>query len=305
MSKIIVTGGAGFIGSHMTDLLISKGHEVVILDNLSSGKKSNINKKAKFHKVDILNLKKIKPLFKGVDYVFHMAAMARIQPSIIDPAQSIENNILGTTNVLIAARDAKVKKVIYSASSSFYGDQKYYPLYEEMIGDFKNPYSLSKYVGEELCKLFTRLYGLKTVSLRYFNVYGKRQLTEGAYSTVVGIFLRQIRDNEPITIVGNGSIRRDFTHVSDIVRANFLAMKKGNGSINLGTGTNYSINRIGDILLKEFLGISLKEALKIKKAIYIPKRPGESKITIANNDKAKNILDWHPSVIFDEGIKEL
>ncbi len=305
MSKIIVTGGAGFIGSHVTDLLIEAGHEVHILDNMSSGKKENINKKAIFHKVDICKLEKIVPFFVGIDYVFHLAAMARIQPSIIDPITTLQNNILGTTNVLIAARNAKIKKVIYSASSSYYGDQEVYPLKEEMRGNFKNPYSFSKYAGEELCKLFTDLYGLQTVCLRYFNVYGPRQLVEGAYSTVIGIFIRQIKTGEPVTIVGDGTIQRDFTNVKDVARANVLAMERGSGVINIGCGENYSINEVAHIILTEFAGISLEIALKDGKAVYIPARPGESKITLADNTKARMILGWIPSVSFKEGIKQL
>ena len=287
--KILVTGGAGFIGSHLVDALIELGHEVIVIDNLSTGKVENINPKANFFKLDICNFEHIRYLFKGVDYVFHLAAMARIQPSIVDPSETMLNNVMGTTNVLIAARDAKVKKVIYSASSSSYGDQKVYPLTEDMKGDFKSPYSLSKYVGEELCQMFSKLYGLDTVSLRYFNVYGKRQLTEGAYATVLGIFMKQVKGGEPMTIVGDGEIRRDFTHVSDVVHANLLAMEKGTGVINIGTGVNYSVNEVAKLVGGDW--------------VYIPARPGESRITLADNSKARLLLDWKPTISFEEGIK--
>lgn len=287
--KVAVTGAAGFIGSHIVDALIELGHEVIIIDNLSTGKKENINPKATFYNLDIRNFEDIKPLFKDVDYVFHLAAMARIQPSILNPAETMLNNVMGTTNVLIASRDAKVKKVIYSASSSSYGDQKVYPLKEDMKGNFKSPYSLSKYVGEELCQMFSKLYNLDTVCLRYFNVYGKRQLTEGAYATVLGIFMQQVKNGEPMTIVGDGEIRRDFTHVSDVVSANLLAMEKGTGVINIGTGVNYSVNEVAELVGG--------------KSIHIPARQGESLITLADNSKAYAVLGWKPTISFEEGIK--
>ncbi len=307
MSRILVTGGAGFIGSNLVDALIEQGHEVSILDNFSSGKWENINPKAAVVQADICNLEAITPVFKDIEYVFHTAAMARIQPSIIDPIETIKNNILGTTNVLLAARDAKVKKVIYSASSSYYGDQDKSPLTEDMVGVTKNPYSLAKHVGEELCRIFRELYGLDTVSLRYFNVYGKRQLDEGAYCTVIGIFLRQVKNREPITIVGDGEIRRDMTNVDDVVRANILAMEKETYGkvINIGTGTNYSINEAADFILRRTLDLGLEDALKWGHAVYIPARPGESRETLADITKAREILGWEPLVSFKEGIKAL
>ena len=299
------------------------------MDNLSSGKRTQVNKKAKFIKTDVRNLKKIKPYFKGADYVFHLAARARIQPSIKDPIPTFDNNITGTLNILLAARDAGVKRVIYSASSSSYGDQDTLPLYEGMTPHFKSPYSLSKYVGEELCKLFSNLYGLETVSLRYFNVYGPRQLTTGAYATVVGIFLRQLRDNKPLTIVGDGSIQRDFTHVFDVVRANILATqsnKVGRGEvINIGTGHNYSIKQVATMILSPIstpLSASgyqarvtltvpiepeaaLAAALKSDRAVYVPSRPGETRRTLANISLARQLLGWKPVISFEEGLAML
>jgi len=242
-TKVLVTGGAGFIGSHLVDALIERGFDVIVIDNLSTGKKENLNPKAKFYKADIRDLEKIKPLFKKVSYVFHLAAQPRIQPSIINPAESHSNNVVGTLNVLIAARDAKVKKFIYSASSSAYGDQEKLPLREDMSPRPKSPYSLFKLIGEQYCKLFTEIYDLPTVCLRYFNVYGPRQSCEGAYATVIGIFLRQAKAGEPLTIVGDGNQTRDFTNVMDVVKANILAMESsrvGQGEvINIGTGKNY------------------------------------------------------------------
>ena len=293
--KALVTGGAGFIGSNLVDKLIEQGHEVVVVDNLSTGNKKYLNPKAKFRKLDIRNLKKIKPVFKGVDYVFHLAAQPRIQPSIINPAESHSNNVVGTLNVLIAARDAKVKKFIYSASSSAYGDQKNLPLKEDMIPGPKSPYSIFKLIGEQYCKLFNELYGLPAVSLRYFNVYGPRQSCEGAYATVIGIFLKQARAGESLTIVGDGNQTRDFTHVRDVVRANVLAMqsnKVGKGEIiNIGAGKNYSINKIASLISD--------------KVAYISLRPGEVQDTLADNSLAKKLLNWRPEISIEEGIEEL
>ncbi len=326
--KAVVTGGAGFIGSHLTDALIRDGFEVIVLDNLSTGKRSQVNKGAKFVKVDVRNLKKIKPYFKGVDLVFHTAAQARMQPSIKDPTMTFDNNINGTLNVLLASRDERVKRLIYSASSSFYGDQKTMPFYEEMTHDFKNPYALSKYIGEELCKLFSKLYGLETVSLRYFNVYGPRQLSSGAYATVIGIFLKQAKEGKPLTIVGDGTMCRDFTHVYDVVRANILAAssnKVGSGEvINIGPGKNHSINEVAALILApntlQLFGgseaktvafensqpeVVLAVALKDGRAKYVPFRINESQRSLANNSKARELLGWKPAISFEDGIAML
>lgn len=333
-TKVLVTGGAGFIGSHLVDSLIGDGFDVTVIDNLSTGKKSQVNKKAKFIKADIRNLKKIKPYFKGVDQVFHLAAKARIQPSIKDPISSFDHNVMGTLNVLLAARDAGVKRVVYSASSSSYGDQDVLPLHEEMTPRFKSPYSLSKYVGEEMCRLFSNLYGIESVSLRYFNVYGPRQLLSGAYATVVGIFLKQFKNGKPLTIVGDGSIQRDFTHVFDVVRANILAAQSdrvGKGEvINIGTGKNYSINEVASMILtppelghtlpvrdlnnpRLVVGIApnikpetvLVSAVRKNRVTYLPSRPGETRYTLAGNSKAKKLLNWKPTINFEQGLEEL
>jgi len=293
--KVLVTGGAGFIGSNLVDALIDKGFDVIVNDNLSSGKKEYLNPKAKFYKADIRNLEKIKPLFRKVDYVFHLAAQPRIQPSIINPAESHSNNVVGTLNVLIAARDAKVKKFIYSASSSAYGDQEKLPLREDMSPRPKSPYSLFKLIGEQYCKLFTEIYDLPTVCLRYFNVYGPRQSCEGAYATVIGIFLRQAKAGEPLTIVGDGNQTRDFTNVMDVVKANILAMESsrvGQGEvINIGTGKNYTINKIASLISKE--------------SIHTPPRLAEIRDTLADNSKAKEFLEWQPTIEIEQGIEEL
>ncbi len=295
-TKVIVTGGAGFIGSHLTDALVKEGYEVHLIDNLSTGKKENINPKAVFHQASICDFEAIAPLFKGVAYVFHAAANARIQPSIIDPRSSNESNITGTLNVLVASRDAKVKKVIYSASSSAYGTQKSMPLREDMIANPQSPYAIQKLVGEMYCKNFSSLYGLPTVSLRYFNVYGPRQLADGAYATVIGIFFRERLAGRPLPIVRDGRIkRRDYTHVSDIVRGNICAMKSkkaGKGEvINLGTHSNYSVVEVA----RHIGGL----------ALFIPKRLGEAKETLADISRARRLLGWKPRVRFEDGIAAL
>lgn len=252
--KAIVTGGAGFIGSNLTDALIKKGYEVTILDDLSSGKESNINPAAKFINVDLAAVEvdeSFIEIFKGVDYVFHTAAKARVQPSIIDPIYYNQQNVNSTVNVLEAARKAGVKRVIYSASSSCYGNAVKMPLTEDMSINPLSPYGLQKYIGEEYCKLYSEVYGMDTVSLRYFNVYGPRMNFEGAYKLVIAIFIQQMREGKPLTITNDGAQRRDFTYVDDIVAANIQSAEcesllKGE-AFNIGTGDNFSVNELADM----------------------------------------------------------
>lgn len=296
MPNILITGGAGFIGSNLADKLIADGHQVKILDNLLTGKIENINPKAEFIQEDIRNLEKIKPHFREIDYVFHTAAFPRVQESIENPIETNEINITGTLNVLIASRDGKVKRLIYSASSAAYGDSDVLPLKEDMKANPKNPYGLQKYVGEEYCKLFSMFYNVETVCLRYFNVYGERMSDRGAYVSVMSIFLRQRKNKEQLTITGDGTQTRDFTHVSDVARANILAMasdKVGRGEvINIGAGKNYSINQIAEL----FIG---SEGIK-----HIDSRV-EVHDTLADNSKAKELLGWQPEKGLEEAIKEL
>ena len=294
MSKILVTGGAGFIGSHLVDRLIALGHDVVILDNLTTGRKENINQQAKLIECDISDHEDIQPHFNDVEGVFHLAAQARIQPSIQNPLPANRSNVTGTLNVLWASHLAGVKKFIYSASSSVYGDQPTLPLSENLLPQPKNPYALQKLVGEMYCQLFSMLYNLPTVVLRYFNVYGPRQLVDGPYATVIGIFLDQIKAEKPLTVVGDGEQRRDFTHVRDVVEANLLAWQKDlptGAIINVGTGKNYSINEVA--------------ALIGNNIARIPPRPGETRLTQADNTKAKKFLGWSPKISLEEGIAEL
>jgi len=291
--RCLITGGAGFIGSNLVDALIERGDEVIVIDNLSAGKRENVNPKAQFHQLDIRDLEKIKPLFKGVDYVFHLAALTNIQFSIDNPAESHDVNLNGTINVLISAREAKVKRVIYSASSSAYGLQDKLPWEENMAPRVLSPYSVQKYVGELYCRSFNLIYGLETVSLRYFNVYGKRQRLEGAYAPVMGIFIRQRLAGEPMIIYGDGKQTRDFTSVVDVVRANILAAesdKVGKGeTVNIGRGKNYSVNE-----LAEMVGGPVK---------FLPARI-EVRNSLADNNLAKELLGWEPAVNLPQWLEE-
>lgn len=292
--KVLVTGGAGFIGSHLVDELIKRKHEVVVIDNLSNGKKENLNPKARFVKKDIRNLKSIEPHFKGVDFVFHLAALPRVQFSIEHPIEANDNNINGTLNVLEAAKQAGVKRVIYASSSSIYGDQSKYPFREDMPVNVMSPYALHKYVGELYCKMYSFLHGLEIVCLRYFNAYGPRASTEGAYALVTAIFLKQKKEGKPLTVTGDGKQSRDFTHVADIVRANILAMqskKIGKAEIiNIGGGKD---QRIIDVA--KLFGGPIK---------FIASRI-EPKKTLADIRLAKKLLGWEPKVKFENGIRHL
>ena len=293
MAKVLVTGGAGFIGSHLVDRLVSDGYDVVVLDNLSTGKKENVNSGAKLIECDIGDHEAIVKHFDGAEVVFHLAAKARIQPSIADPLSYNQTNITGTLNVLWAAKNSGVGKVIYSASSSAYGDQTRFPLNERMTGRPKTPYGVQKYVGELYCRLFSDLYGLPTIVLRYFNAYGTRQPIDGPYPTVIGLFLEQSQGGKPMTIIGDGEQRRDFTHVSDVVEANIRAWQSnvsGGELFNIGTGRNYSMN---------------EAAIIGGPTVNIPPRPGEARISLADNAKAKRLLGWEPKVTLQEGIAKL
>ncbi|HLC89874.1 MAG TPA: SDR family oxidoreductase [Patescibacteria group bacterium] len=293
MAKMLVTGGAGFIGSNLVDDLINKGHQVKVLDNLSTGKKENINPKADFVLADITDLESIKTHFSGIDYVFHVAALPRVQLSIEDPIKTHQININGTLNVLLAARDAKIKKVIYSASSSVLGSNKRLPAREDFLPMPISPYALQKYVGEHYCRLFSLLYDLPTVSLRYFNVYGPRMAFSGAYLTVIAAFLQQKKEGKKLMITGDGTQTRDFTYVSDVVLANILAMENkeiGAGEIfNIGCGDNHSVNEIAKLMKGETENIPPR----------IEPHDGLADIT-----KAKEILGWQPKVKIEEGIEK-
>jgi UDP-glucose 4-epimerase len=295
MKKVVVVGGAGFIGAHLVNALVQDGtYEVHVVDNLAGGKKERVNAKAKLHVLDIRNLESIRPIFAGATYVFHLAALPRVQYSIEHPVETQEVNVGGTLNVLIASKEAGVKRVVYSASSSAYGDQDKMPLTEDMTPRPMSPYGLQKYIGEHLCRVWSLVYGLPTVSLRYFNVYGSGANAEGAYALVIAKFLKQRVAGEPMTITGDGKQTRDFTHVRDIVRANMLAALSdtvGNGEvINIGVGKNESVMRVAELIGGP--------------STHIPARL-EPHDTLADNSFAKKLLGWEPSVTLEEGIGEL
>ncbi|KKU05862.1 MAG: Nucleotide sugar epimerase [Parcubacteria group bacterium GW2011_GWA2_45_30] len=295
--KYVVTGGAGFIGSHIVDMLISRGDEVHVIDNFLTGKRERLNPKATLHEVDIRDAKKLPPIFKGAAGIFHTAAQPRMQYSLKEPRLTNDINITGTLNVLLAARDAGVKRVVYSASSSAYGRKDKMPLSEDMRPEPIIPYAIQKRVGEQYCEMAARFYGLETVSLRYFNVYGPRQTTavDGPYATVIGIFLEQRVQGMPMSVVPDGTQRRDFTHVTDVARANLLAMesgKVGKGEIiNIGTATNFSVLEIAEMISGSWK--------------FIESRQGEASETLADIRKAKELLGWEPKVSFKDGISEL
>lgn len=308
--SVTVVGGAGFIGSNLVDELMSQGFEVTVLDNLSQGKTDNLsrwknNKKFEFIRGDIRDRDIVRRACDHRDWVFHLAAMSRIQPSITDPHLAFDENIMGTVNVLEACRLGDVKRFVYSASSSVTGDngsavvESGKPTPESTPTDFKSPYALSKHFGEEAAELYRKLYGLSSVSLRYFNVYGPRHLEIGDYSTVVAIFRKQMRMREKLTIVGTGEQRRDFTFVGDVVRANMLAAmnKDAYGTLNIGSGKNHSINDVARLVTgNEFI-----EDL----VVHLPERKGEYRATLADTTNARAILGWNASVSFENGLKIL
>jgi UDP-glucose 4-epimerase len=293
--KSLVTGGAGFIGSNLVDRLIEMGHEVVVIDNEHSDAHDQFywNDKSQNYKYDIRDYENTRPLYDGVDYVFHIAAEARIQPAIENPIEAVSINSVGTVTVLQCAREAGVKRVIYSSTSSAYGLNSS-PNIENQPDNCLNPYSVSKVNGEKLCTMYTNLFGLPTIILRYFNVYGERQPLRGQYAPVIGIFLRQRDAGEPLTVVGDGNQRRDFTHVSDVVNANILSAITEIDSdyygqvFNVGTGKNYSVNQISKMISDN--------------KIHITPRLGEARVTLANNLKIKKAFGWEPKINVEEWV---
>lgn len=283
--KVAVTGGAGFIGSNLTNKLIELGYDVVIIDDLSTGDVNKINPKAIFvneslHTVDVDVLASH---LSGCEIVFHLAALARVQPSIIEPLKFNDVNVKGTLNVLFASHKAGVRRLVYSASSSCYGDATIFPTSEDHPINPLSPYGLQKHIGELYCKMFSQVYGLDTVSLRYFNVYGEGMNTEGAYKLVIAVFADQLRRKQPLTINNDGRQRRDFTYVGDIVDLNILAGTHTNAlmgeSFNAGSGKNYSVNELADMFGGDrvYIGDVL-----------------EPFQTLANNSKARSVLGWNP-----------
>lgn len=296
--KTLITGGAGFIGSHLAELLIAKGHEVLVVDNLTSGRTQNLksmdgNASFRFVNADIRDWSAMQPLFDGIDWVFHLAGLADIVPSIEMPAQYYSTNVSGTFNVLECARQSGVKRLVYAASSSSYGIPDNYPTPESAPIRPQYPYALTKYMGEELVLHWANVYKLPAVSLRLFNVFGPRSRTTGAYGAVFGVFLAQKLNNKPYTVVGDGSQTRDFTYVRDVAEA-FLSAAESQVSgeaMNVGSGNHYSVNR-----LVELLGGEVE---------YIPKRPGEPDCTFADVRKIESLLGWKARVSFEEGVHRM
>lgn len=296
--KAIVTGGAGFIGSHVVDRLRKDGHEVTVIDDESAESNETFYRTKRGVKnlgFDISDYTALVNLFQQdqPDVIFHLAAESRIQPTILNPLKACKTNFIGTCTLLQAAREAKVKRFVYSSTSSAYGLKNTPPLHEEMPRDCLNPYSVTKVAAEDLCKMYHTLFGLETVVFRYFNVYGERQPLRGQYAPVVGIFLRQKAAGEAMTIVGDGAQRRDFTHVSDVVEANILAATSTNEKIfgevfNVGTGRNHSVKELADLIGGW--------------QTHVPSRPAEAQETLADISKIKNLLGWSPKVSFEDWI---
>ena len=294
--KTLVTGGGGFIGSHLVDKLLNEGHEVIVIDNFSNGRMENLshhssNDRLQIKKADITNYNKIKGYFKDITWVFHLAALADIVPSINNPLKYHKSNVDGTINVLEASRKNNVKRFIYTASSSCYGIPDKYPTSETAPIKPEYPYALTKYLGEQIALHWNKIYNLPVISLRLFNVYGPRARTTGTYGAVFGVFLAQKYHNKPLTVVGDGTQTRDFTFVEDIVKGAYRAAKSNikNEEINLGSVNTYSVNSLLEVLGGE--------------VIHIPKRPGEPDCTFADILKAKKLIGYKPKVTFEKGVK--
>jgi UDP-glucose 4-epimerase len=296
--KTLVTGGAGFIGSHLCELLVAQGHEVLALDSLVSGRLQNLKTIAgqpgmRFVQADICDRAGLAPHFEGVDWVFHLAGLADIVPSIEQPAQYFNTNVTGTLNVLEAARRCGAKRLVYAASSSSYGVPEAYPTPETAPIKPLYPYALTKHMGEELVLHWARVYQMPAMSLRLFNVYGTRSRTSGAYGAVFGVFLAQKLHGQPFTVVGDGRQTRDFTYVTDVARAFLAAAESGLSglALNVGSGGHYSVNR-----LVELLGGDV---------VHIPRRPGEPDCTFADVSQIRRLLGWQAQVPLVAGVQTL
>ena len=296
--KTLVTGGAGFIGSHLCELLLAQGHQVLALDSLVSGRLQNLKTIAgepgmRFVQADICDSAAIAPYFEGVDWVFHLAGLADIVPSIEQPAQYFQTNVTGTLHVLEAARRCGAKRLVYAASSSSYGVPDVYPTPETAPIKPLYPYALTKHMGEELVLHWARVYQMPAMSLRLFNVYGTRSRTSGAYGAVFGVFLAQKLHGQPFTVVGDGRQTRDFTCVTDVARAFLAAAESGLSgmALNVGSGDHYSVNR-----LVELLGGDV---------VHIPRRPGEPDCTFADVSQIRRLLGWQAQVSLERGVQTL
>jgi len=298
----VVTGGAGFIGSHLVEGLFSAGHELIVIDDLSTGRFENIGRipadsGVRFVQGSILDLDLLKDEFLGADGVFHQAAYVSVPGSVSNPLQSHETTLTGTLNVLVAARDTGVKKVVHASSAAVYGNLPGVPKREDMPVDPLSPYAVAKYAGEQYCRVFGLLYGLRTVSLRYFNVYGARQDPRSDYAAVIPRFIANLRSGNPPVIYGDGTQTRDFVYVKDVVRANILAMETGaDGVYNIGSGKATSVNELAKLLIS-LLGFP-------GRPVYTGGRPGEVKHSVADISRARASLAWAPSFSLEAGLSD-
>lgn len=298
MSKVFVTGGCGFIGSHLVDLLITEGYEVRVFDNMSTGRKSNLAHISHKNRLEIIegdlqNLNLIQKSLVNCEYIFHLAALADIVPSIVEPLRYFDSNVNGTVNLMEAAKKSDVKKIVYSASSSCYGIPDKYPTSENSEIKPQYPYAFTKWSGEQAALHWGQVYKLPVISLRLFNVYGPRSRTSGTYGAVFGVFLAQKLAGVPLTIVGDGTQTRDFTYVTDVARAFLLAAKSQykNIALNVGSGNTYSVNYLAELIGGQ--------------KINIPKRPGEPDSTFADTTLIKNLLGWEPEIEFEVGVRNM
>ena len=293
--KVLVSGGAGFIGSHLTEALLAKGYHVTVIDNLACGRKENLpaHKNLTFINRDICEPNSLRSCFHGIDWVFHLAGIADIVPSIENPSAYFKANVEGTLNMLELAHKTGVKRFIYAASSSSYGVPNTYPTAETAPINPQYPYALTKHMGEELVMHWEKVYKLPAVSLRLFNVYGPRSRTAGTYGAVFGVFLAQKKHGKPFTVVGDGTQTRDFTFVTDVAAAFICAAESdiSGECLNVGSGDHYSVNK-----LVKLLG---------GKIVYIPKRPGEPDCTFADASKIHNLLKWEAKVSFEDGVRKM
>jgi UDP-glucose 4-epimerase len=286
---LLVTGGAGFIGSHLTPALLAKGYRVRVLDNLVSGNRDWVPEQAEFIQGDVADLATCRTAAAGVTGIFHLAALSRVAAALDNVEACTAPNIVGTQNILIAGREARIRKIVYSASSTHYGNAPP-PHVETMPPEFLTFYGLTKHVGENYCLLFDKLYDVPAVALRYFNAYGERQPTTGVYALVLGIFLRQWAAGQPLTIHGDGAQRRDFVHAQDIAAANIRAFESDarGEAFNIGSGVSYSIRELADMISPNQL--------------FEPRRAGDAESTLADISKTKRVLGWEPKIDFAKGV---
>jgi UDP-glucose 4-epimerase len=294
MDKVVVTGGAGFVGSHVVDALLERGFEVHVIDDLSAGRRENLDPRATLHETSICDLSAIEPIMQGARFVFHLAAIPSVPYSIEHPRETHEVNVVGTSNVLLAAKAAGVERVIYSASCAIYGDTDSPALTEALAPNPKSPYAAQKYMGEIYCRTWTNVYGLPTVSLRYFNIYGPRFNPTGPYVSVIGRFLMQRKEGVPLSITGDGEQTRDFVHVRDIAGANLMAAERpgiGHGEVfNIGSGESHSVLSVAKLIGGP--------------TVHIEPRL-EPRHSRAATSYTNALLGWKPEITLEAGIEEM